>query len=226
MSMVNQVLSVKDMIALGSQKKNVQQIRLKRYQFNLILIAYIRQVKWDQYYSKTAEETMPETINSGSQNDDEGSTEASQKTQAVDAGAQAGVARHQLLLSQVTDLKFELECVNSYLGIVKHFKHIKEDTPELTTLEEDLKLLLDSDDQSISWNTRMAVLFRSETKKLLRCQVETCELIKQVLEVAIEMQHGFITGKSQPKYHMHFKDAYLAYTPSEALNVKSNDEAQ
>ena len=72
----------------------------------------------------------------------------------------------------------------------------------------------------------MAVLLRSETKKLLRCQVETCELIKQVLEVAIEMQHGFITGKSQPKYHMHFKDAYLTYTPSETLNVKSNDEAQ
>ena len=73
----------------------------------------------------------------------------------------------------------------------------------MCTLEEDLELLKDKPGKpQLTWQRRMAILYRSEQKKIIRSQLNIIKKVDSVLE-KIEstlLQKGFNAGNQNIAY--------------------------
>ena len=72
----------------------------------------------------------------------------------------------KLLLTEPCSIEFEKYCFKTYEATISY---IIENLNQVSTLEEDLKLLEHNPNRKpLSANFRMAVVYRSEKKKILR----------------------------------------------------------
>ena len=77
-------------------------------------------------------------------------------------------------------LTYELYVFSIYEKILLY---IQNELNEVSTLEEDLELLKGKlDSEPLTWPYRMAILYRSEKKKILRSQLNLIEKVKFVLQ--------------------------------------------
>ena len=83
-------------------------------------------------------------------------------------------------LTRVTDLKFELYCLEFYEQLVNHLVETYE---QFSTLEHDMDLLSKPFD---SYYRKMAVLFRSERKKIIRSQRTVVRFVIKLIQKTIE----------------------------------------
>jgi hypothetical protein len=66
----------------------------------------------------------------------------------------------------------------------------------------------------------MAVLFRSEQKRILNSQIEMVGYMKEVISKAVELRKGYLGGKTKVNYHIQFKECYMRPLSSEnAINL-------
>ena len=87
-------------------------------------------------------------------------------------------------LCRINDLKFELHVMDGYRSFIKHFLTQNE---KITTLEQDKEILKQIDPRT-EWNKKMAVLYRSEKKKILHSQMEIADFVINILNQAVSMQ--------------------------------------
>ena len=84
-------------------------------------------------------------------------------------------------MTRPTNLFYEMYVFNLYLQIMNY---LQDNLNKVATLEEDLELLQrgesNSTEEPIGFEYRMAVVYRSEKKKILRSQIN---LIKKVISV-------------------------------------------
>jgi len=70
----------------------------------------------------------------------------------------------EIYLTKAVNLYYELACLKTYLEIIKVIQHQVE---RHTSLDEDLQIINDSN-KEMPFNHRMALIYRSERKKVLR----------------------------------------------------------
>ena len=86
----------------------------------------------------------------------------------------------KILLTRPTNLFFEMYVFNYYQQVLVH---INDQMNKVSSLEDDLELLREAPDKKpISWTFRMAVVYRSEKKKILRSQLNIIKKVNTVLE--------------------------------------------
>jgi len=84
-------------------------------------------------------------------------------------------------LSKAVSLEKELELMYKYLSLVKYLQHHWELE---TTLEEDLDRL--AEDEQLDGDLMMAIVYRSEKKKIIRSQIHLVTLVIDVLQRAAD----------------------------------------
>lgn len=84
-----------------------------------------------------------------------------------------------VLLTKPKDLEYELFIFKKYEGLMRHLLTKKEQRSG-TTLEEDLALLKGKED--LGYMRRMAVVYRSEKKKILKTQIDLSEYVITVIK--------------------------------------------
>ena len=85
----------------------------------------------------------------------------------------------KILMTKPTNLFYEMYVFNFY---EQTLIYLQTELNKVTTLEEDLELLEDKPDQQpLNWMTRMAVVYRSEKKKILRSQLNIIKKVNSVL---------------------------------------------
>jgi len=79
-----------------------------------------------------------------------------------------------------------MACLKVYSHVVKFYQNEIEKGPTTTSLEADEEILESGeiDGKEISWNMRMAVLFRAEHKRLLRAQLEILDRLLKIVRRA------------------------------------------
>ena len=129
----------------------------------------------------------------------------------------------RLLITRPTNLKYELYCFKYYLQIV-HF--LSDHFSRVATLEEDLELLTSGEPGSalpqIPFQLRMAVVYRSEKKKILRSQEN---LVRKIIEVLKRVEDTLLGGSEDPSRA--YTELLLEETPIEVRwrEAVKNDEA-
>lgn len=124
---------------------------------------------------------------------------------------------NEVQYSKVTDLAFELSCLKTYSMIIRH---LIENSEAKSSYEGD-KELLTNDSYSKSWNERMAVLYRSERKKILHSQYIIVAWVIKVVTVAIKLQNDFSKGlTTEKKTLMAYQDLYLTRMESESVQTE------
>ena len=94
--------------------------------------------------------------------------------------AQSEADTKSILMTQPTNLLFETHVFKYYQQALEH---IQTEMYKVSTLEEDLELLKDSPDRrSPTYTFRMAVLYRSEKKKILKSQLHIVSKVLSVLQ--------------------------------------------
>ena len=88
------------------------------------------------------------------------------------------------------DLQFDVTCMVLYESIIRHLLQRNE---AKTTWNDD-KLLL-SNDTELSGNMRMAVVYRSERKKILYSQSALAKFVISILKSSIELMAQRKAGK-------------------------------
>lgn len=82
-----------------------------------------------------------------------------------------------ILISQPVDLHYEIHCLEKYLEMMEV---VLNQLQTMSTLDQDISLL---NDPSVLGSTRMAIVYRSERKKILDSQIKLITwLIKVVKE--------------------------------------------
>lgn len=94
-----------------------------------------------------------------------------------------GTSSKSVLISEAMNLDFEMYCLEFYLAILTYLYVYNTRT---TSLEADMELLDPvRTPTKLNWNQRMAVVYRSERKKILRDQIELVSwvqsLVKQII---------------------------------------------
>ena len=129
------------------------------------------------------------------------------------------------LLTQVTDLDYELKMMLIYIDIVNNLIQSIETGENRTTLEEDQKLLLEGGD-SMSMAMRMAITCRSERKRILRSQLEMSEFMINIIKAAKKMQEGYHEVNATRNYQQEYKNLYMTPRPSELPHITQIEDNQ
>lgn len=97
-------------------------------------------------------------------------------------------------MTKPTNLFYEMYVFNFYQQTLTF---IQDQLNKLSTLEEDLELLKDKPGKQLNWQYRMAVVYRSEKKKILRSQINIIKKVNSVLQnvESTLIQKGFDAGK-------------------------------
>ena len=83
-----------------------------------------------------------------------------------------------VLLTKPKDLEYESFIMSKYIGLMKHILAIKERRSG-STLDQDMESLQKTD---LSFQQRMAIVYRSEKKKILYTIIDLCEYLKSVID--------------------------------------------
>lgn len=89
-----------------------------------------------------------------------------------------------VLLTKPRDLDYELFIFKKYEGLMRHLLEKKERRTG-ATLEEDLLTLKQTD---LDYMRRMAIVYRTEKKKILRTQIDLCEYVIRILKALLFKQ--------------------------------------
>jgi hypothetical protein len=90
-----------------------------------------------------------------------------------------------VLLTKPKDLDYELFIFRKYEGLMRHLL-AKKEARTGTTLEEDLALL--SGKEELGYMHRMAIVYRSEKKKILYTNIDLCEFVIRIIKELIDRQ--------------------------------------
>lgn len=131
-----------NMVSLELRNQNFEEIRFKRCQFNHKLMAYIRICFRRPWTQRKLGGT----------------------------GLYSAKCENNLLISKVSNLEFEMVCLERYRDIVVTIIKQLEEVDGATSMEEDLKIL--NDDDGLAVNQCFAILYRFERKKTMRAQLE------------------------------------------------------
>ena len=89
-------------------------------------------------------------------------------------------------ISEITNINFELVCIERYKEILKTLLAQKEKN---STLEDDLSILTEEvETLKLSWPQRCAVILRSEKKKILIGQIDIIEYLQKVISETITLK--------------------------------------
>lgn len=88
------------------------------------------------------------------------------------------------MLTKPKDLDYELFIFKKYEGLLAHLLARKEYRSG-TTLEEDLQLLRTG---GLDYMRRMAIVYRSEKKKILHSNIDLCQYVIRLLRDLIDRQ--------------------------------------
>jgi hypothetical protein len=87
-----------------------------------------------------------------------------------------GTTGKGILISQPVDLHYEVHCLEKYLEMLEV---VVTQLQTMSTLDQDMAML---SDPSVSGNTRMAVVYRSERKKILDNQIKLITWLIKVVK--------------------------------------------
>ena len=116
-------------------------------------------------------------------------------------------------MTRPTNLFYEMYVFNYYQQVLVY---IQDSMNHVSTLEEDLELLREAPGKKpIDWTFRMAVVYRSEKKKILRSQLNMIKKVNSVLEKVEETLTK--KGLDQGQQSRAFTELLLEETDMEVL---------
>ena len=115
------------------------------------------------------------------------------------------------LLTKISDLDFELFCLLKYQEVMAA---LCADLESKTTLESDLALL-SGQVTTLAGNQYMAVLYRSERKKILRSQAHLIGYLVKVMEASADLELQKLQAPDPAALADAFKTIYMAPTDLE-----------
>ena len=121
-----------------------------------------------------------------------------------------GIAKPRLL-TKISDIDFELFCLLKYQEVVAA---LCADLESKTTLESDLALL-SGQVTTLAGNQYMAVLYRSERKKILRSQAHLIGYLVKVMEASADLELQKLQSPDPAALAAAFKTMYMAPTDLE-----------
>lgn len=127
-------------------------------------------------------------------------------------------------MAHVTDIAFELSCLQTYLKIIRY---LIERLEKVSSLEDDLLMLQDTNSQK-SCNEKMAIVYRSERKKILQNQYIIIAYLIKVLTESLTLQRKYEQNVlSYDECKLEFFQSYLNPTEKEAeqFDILSNEES-
>lgn len=117
----------------------------------------------------------------------------------------------RILLTRPTNLFYERYVFSFYLQVLRY---IADKLEQKATLEEDLELLSRGEPgnplPAISFELRMAVVYRSEKKKIIRSQINLIQKVSTVLKSIEEVLLNVPSGADGSRA---FQELLLAETP-------------
>ena len=114
-----------------------------------------------------------------------------------------GTTGKGILISQPVDLHYEVHCLEKYLEMMEVvFAKLE----SVSTLDQDQTLL---GDPSISGNTRMAIVYRSERKKIVDNQLKLITWLIKVVKDSETIQDMKQNGKDLQELHQVYQGLYL-----------------
>ena len=90
--------------------------------------------------------------------------------------AEPGFDKQKVLLTKPYNMKYERFCVNMYIALLKL---LHANLEKSNSLEDDQLTLKSS---TLEWTTKMSLLYRIEKKKIIRNQLDLCELITRFFD--------------------------------------------
>ena len=115
------------------------------------------------------------------------------------------------LLTKISDIDFELFCLLKYKELVEA---LCADLESRTTLESDLALL-SGKVATLTGNQYMAIVYRSERKKIMRSQRHMIEYLVKVMEASADLELQKLQTQDPKALGDAFKTIYMAPTDLE-----------
>ena len=115
------------------------------------------------------------------------------------------------LLSKISDIDFEFFCLQKYKEAIEA---LCADLESKTTLESDLALL-SGEVTKLTGNQYMAIVYRSERKKILRSQKHMIEYLLEVTKASTELELQKLQTQDPKALADAFKTIYMAPTDLE-----------
>ena len=112
------------------------------------------------------------------------------------------------LLTRVSDIDFEFFCLLKYKEVIDA---LCADLESKTTLESDLALL-SGEVTTLAGNQYMAVVYRSERKKILRSQAHLIGYLVKVVEASADLELQKLETQDPQALSDAFKTIYMAPT--------------
>lgn len=115
------------------------------------------------------------------------------------------------LLTKISDIDFEFFCLLKYKEVIEA---LCADLESKTTLEADLALL-SGNVATLTGNQYMAIVYRSERKKIMRSQRHIIEYLVKVAEASADLQVQKLETHDPKALADAFKASYMAPTDLE-----------